>query len=963
MKKSPLFALVLLLGVLLLAALTVRNAPAGAFRTADYAIQVVRAYYTDPAQLNTLAAWKEPWEVNQKEGYAILDLPQSELPRLAAMGFRVEVDLPLTAEYNRPRALLPGQLDGIPGYPCYRTVEETFASAAQLTSTYPTLAQWTDIGDSWDKTTPGGPAGYDMMVLRLTNQNIPGPKPELYLFGSIHAREYAAAEVATRFAEYLLANYGTDPDATWLLDHHQIDIVLQANPDGRKIAETGSSWRKNTNNTDGCVTSYGVDLNRNFSFYWNTGGSSANACDETYHGSAAASEPETQALQSYAQTIFIDQRDPDINAAAPITTTGIFIDLHSYAQEILWPWGFTSNPPPNGAGMQTLARKMGYFSGYDATQSLYATSGTTKDFMYGEFGVPAYTIEMGTAFFQSCTSFESTVWPDLLPMLLYAAKATRYAYITPAGPDSHNLLLDNAAVPAGTPVTLTGIVDDTRYNNSQGTEPTQNIVAAEYYVDSADWNGGTPIPLAPADGSFNSPTEGVTTLINTTGFSAGQHMLFVRGQDAAGNWGAYSALYLYIIDPNAAPTLEGYVRDAVTNAPLAATVTIGDQFQTTTNPVTGFYQTQVISGTYDITATAADHAAQTINGVTLTDFQTTQQDFDLEPVCTAFYDDVESGNAGWVAQSPWGIVTEAAHSPTHAWTDSPGGSYANNRNVSLTSPILNLSNYDEVYLNYWQICDTEAGYDFCRVEVSTNGSTWTEVATYDGASSQWEEITLALPSLNNQPQAQIRFRFTSDISATADGWHIDDIRLYGPGAACGQGVAPTASFTSNSPVTLGEPVDFTNLSTGTDLSFAWDFGDGSPGSMATDPSHTYASAGTYTVILTATNSLGSDSFSDQVTVEEPGIAPTAFFSASATWLKAGETVDFTNGSTGTDLTYTWDFGDGSPVSSETNPSHLFAAPGRYTVTLTASNSLGSDTYSVDIVVYSGTLYIPILIKP
>ena len=56
---------------------------------------------------------------------------------------------------------------------------------------------------------------------------------------AIHAREYATAELITRFAEYLVENYGTDPDITWLLDYNEIHLLLQANPDGRKHAETG----------------------------------------------------------------------------------------------------------------------------------------------------------------------------------------------------------------------------------------------------------------------------------------------------------------------------------------------------------------------------------------------------------------------------------------------------------------------------------------------------------------------------------------------------------------------------------------------------------------------------------------------------------------------------------------------------------------------------------------------------
>jgi carboxypeptidase T len=143
------------------------------------------------------------------------------------------------------------------------------------------------------------------------------------------------------------------------------------------------------------------------------------------------------------------------------------------------------------------------------------------------------------------------------------------------------------------------------------------------------------------------------------------------------------------------------------------------------------------------------------------------------------------GAAEWQAAAPWAITTEAAYSPTHSWTDSPGGNYGNYRNVSLTSPTLDLSGYDNVELNYWQICDTEATYDFCIVEVSgNNGAAWTEVARFDGPHSQWEKIALTLPMLTNQTAAKIRFRFTSDQSVVADGWHVDDIHVRGTSLIC-----------------------------------------------------------------------------------------------------------------------------------------------------------------------------------
>jgi len=164
------------------------------------------------------------------------------------------------------------------------------------------------VGDSWDKLNAGGPTGYDLNVLKLTNSAIPGPKPDLMIISAIHAREYTTAETNTRFAEHLIANYGVDPDITWLLDYNEIHIMPQANPDGRKIAEGGQLWRKNTNPTNGCAGgNYGIDLNRNSSFQWGGSGSSSNVCSQTYRGPNPTSEPEVQAIQNYAASMGLDQ--------------------------------------------------------------------------------------------------------------------------------------------------------------------------------------------------------------------------------------------------------------------------------------------------------------------------------------------------------------------------------------------------------------------------------------------------------------------------------------------------------------------------------------------------------------------------------------------------------------------------------------------------------------------------------
>ncbi len=306
-------------------------------------------------------------------------------------------------------------------------------------------------------------------------------------------------------------------------------------------------------------------------------------------------------------------------------------------------------------------------------------------------------------------------------------------------------------------------------------------------MDTPPWAGGAPFAMSASDGGFDEKVEGAQATLSTGGWSSGRHTIFVRGKDAAGSWGPVSAVFLYVLDPGVSPTIEGYVTDADSGDPVQADIAIGPSFHTVSDAGTGFYQTQVVSGTYDVTASAGNYASQTVTGVVLHDLQTVQLDFTLEPVCIAFEDDVEGGNIGWTVQSPWAISAEASHTPANSWSDSPGGNYANSRNRSLSSPLIDLTGYTNVSLNFWQICDTEAGYDFCRVEVSEDGgASWISLATYDGNSSAWEEITLAASQLDGEPDARIRFRFTSDSNTVDDGLHVDDVRVLGSGGSCGQ---------------------------------------------------------------------------------------------------------------------------------------------------------------------------------
>ncbi|MEZ5544837.1 MAG: M14 family zinc carboxypeptidase [Lysobacteraceae bacterium] len=451
----------------------------------------------------------------------------------------------------------------IPGHACYRTVEETFATMDQLAASYPALATVIDIGDSWKKVQ--NPAlGYDLRVLKLGNSAIGGVKPKMFAMTAIHAREYTTAELLTRYAEELLNGYGTDADATWLLDHHEFHFLLHANPDGRKKAESGSSWRKNINDTLCQGSGAGIDLNRNYPVWWSypNGGSSTNACSETYRGTAAASEPETQAVRDYLESIFPDRRpgNPEtVATAADANTQGLFLDIHSYSKLVLWPWGHVTAPTGNAEQLATLGMRLAWFNNYEPQQAvgLYPTRGTTDDFAYGDLGLPSYTIELGVAFFESCDSFENATLPINLQALRYAARTLHAPYVLPAGPDAIDVSIPQATIVAGQPATLAARIDDSRYRNQQqptdapsAARPRHNIAGARYFIGKLPWEAGAVgADMQASDGSFDATAESVTAQIDTTNLSAGRHVVYVQGRDAANEVGPPAAAFLCVLDP------------------------------------------------------------------------------------------------------------------------------------------------------------------------------------------------------------------------------------------------------------------------------------------------------------------------------------------------------------------------------------------------------------------------------
>jgi carboxypeptidase T len=502
---------------------------------------IVRIKFDSPAELEVLASRLDIWEVQHDAGLVVALVSSEETQWLTKAGYIITTH-PASTQH----------LDTIPGYDCYRTIDEQYALLDSWTQLYSQLAQTFTLGHSYE--------GREIRVLQLTNVLADGIKPIFFLMANIHGRELITNETALDFAQFLLERYMIDPDVTWLLDRHVIYIMVSANPDGHVKNEPGEPWtwwRKNTHPYGNCADySYGVDLNRNADFTW--GGDSTNPCAETYQGPGPLSESESALIADFIRSLFPDRRGTGFQDPAPADTSGIFITLHSYGNLLLWPWSHTYAAAPNEVQLTMLGTKLASFNNYkaEAASGLYPASGTTLDFAYGELGVASFLFEIGSGenfFYPSCNSFAALIQPNI-QAFLYAAKIARSPYEMAFGPDVVDVVLTPSSVTSGDSVVISATIDDTLNGNYP-------ITAAELSVDNPPWDGGVTTVLTATDTTFDTSVENVYMVLNTNHLAQGKHLVFLRGKDTAGYWGPVSAAFLDIVSPTfqlEPQTIHGY---------------------------------------------------------------------------------------------------------------------------------------------------------------------------------------------------------------------------------------------------------------------------------------------------------------------------------------------------------------------------------------------------------------------
>lgn len=319
--------------------------------------------------------------------------------------------------------------------PGYLTAAGIESCLQYLANTYPTICQLIVMPEASHE-------GSSIRAIRIRG-GASGNRRGVLFIGGVHAREIVNPDLLVSFALNLCKAYTSGTGLTFggrsygssivRLLVHTLDIFILplVNPDGRVYVQspTGDAfWRKNRNPNVG-LPCRGADINRNYNLLWSSGiGTSASSCSEVFKGNNAFSEPETRNVRHLLDTY------PNIMG---------MIDVHSYMQLVLYPWGDddnqTTNPSMNfmnpayngmrGTAGDSIYREYmpqtdwDWFATtgnrvrdaiaavrgrvYTVEQSilLYPTSGDSKDYAYSRHFVDAtkrkvfaYVLETGTEF-------------------------------------------------------------------------------------------------------------------------------------------------------------------------------------------------------------------------------------------------------------------------------------------------------------------------------------------------------------------------------------------------------------------------------------------------------------------------------------------------------------------------------------------------------------------------------------
>jgi subtilisin family serine protease len=192
------------------------------------------------------------------------------------------------------------------------------------------------------------------------------------------------------------------------------------------------------------------------------------------------------------------------------------------------------------------------------------------------------------------------------------------------------------------------------------------------------------------------------------------------------------------------------------------------------------------SNTYDSRASFSNYGATSVDlfapGVGILSTVPRYPNEVSPPSSSLFFDDMEAGASNWTATGTWAITEEYPNSPTHSWSDSPGGNYANSSRTTLTSRTINLGSLACTgrWFGFALAYELEDGYDVLIVNVSGNdGTSWQSLGSVTGSGDGY--FWVELPDTVVTSKFKIQFVLeTDEIYNDYDGVYIDDVAVTVP---------------------------------------------------------------------------------------------------------------------------------------------------------------------------------------
>lgn len=252
----------------------------------------------------------------------------------------------------------------------YYTLSEAMAELDTMIALYPSIiSQKVQIGISIE--------GRPIYAIKISdNPHVDENEPRVLYTAIHHSQEPASLQQLIHFMYFLLENYGSNSEVTYLVNNTELYFIPVINPDGYEYNRTnnpngGGMHRKNRRTT---WFSDGVDLNRNYSymFAYDELGSSSIGYHPWFRGDSAFSEPESRAVKDF------------------VSSKGISIQLnwHAYGNLIIYPWNYDNLQTAHREFYAELSRSMTYQNNYlygtvHETYG-YQSNGDADDWSYGD---------------------------------------------------------------------------------------------------------------------------------------------------------------------------------------------------------------------------------------------------------------------------------------------------------------------------------------------------------------------------------------------------------------------------------------------------------------------------------------------------------------------------------------------------------------------------------------------------